>query len=281
MSAVCSWPILTCGATKLDELEPEVREEVEAMAIDMLWNLTGQRFGQCAVTVRPCRRKCYPGDWSPYWPIITRGSGPLLDDTDVTLTTDTGHLLTDDSVGYVIGAHCGRCRGECGCTHVSEVLLPSPILEVQEVLLDGESLDLTAVRVDDYARLVRLDGEWPWCQDLNVADNEVGAWAITYIRGEAVPAGGGLIAGSLAIELAKAFCNDKSCRLPKRVNTIDRQGITIAFIDNFRDLEAGRTGVWEVDSWVANQNNRRTENTVNSPDLQTVRRTTWTASPSS
>ncbi len=213
--------------------------------------------------------------------MITRGSRPLLDDVNVPLTTDGGNLLTDDSVGFVYGAHCGRCLGECGCTHVSEVLLPGPVTEVLEVLLDGEVLDPLSYRVDDWARLVRLDGEWPWCQDLNQPDDGLGAWAITYQRGQPIPAGGGLAAGSLASELAKAFCNDSSCRLPKRVSTVTRQGLTFAIIDDFKNLQAGQTGIWEVDSWVATQMAGKFEGTLNSPDLQKVRRTTWTASLSS
>jgi hypothetical protein len=261
-------------------LSEEARAEVEAMAINFLWKWTGQRFSDCPVTVRPCRRKCAES-WSPYWPIITRGSGPLLDDVDVPLYSPGGGVLTDDSTGYFVGGHCGQCRGECGCTHVSEILLPGPISEVVEVMIDGEPLDLTTVRVDDYARLVRLDGEWPWCQDLNAAEDEPGAWTVTYIRGEVVPPGGGLAAGALACELAKAFCNDNTCRLPKRVNSINRQGISMVFVDNFENLRAGQTGIWEVDSWVATQMSNKTESSLNSPDLQKVRRTTWTASPSS
>lgn len=284
MSELCDWPVLTCGETKLDGLEPPVRAEVEAMAVDFLWRWTGQRFGTCAVTVRPCRRRCYDSGWYPYWPVITRGSGPLLDDADIPLMTDGNTLLTDDSSGYFYGAHCGRCRGECGCTQVSELLLPGPVAEVLEITVDGEVFPLTNARVDDYTRLIRLDGgEWPWCQDLAAADDQPGAFSITYTRGQALPPGAGLVAGSLASELAKAFCNDSSCRLPKRVNNISRQGVTVTFIDNFSDLQAGQTGIWEVDSWVISQmkTNKLTESTLNSPDLQKVRRTTWTASQSS
>lgn len=280
-NTACDWSVLTCGTTKLDELDPEVRAEVEGMAVDALWKWTGRRFGDCPVTVRPCRRRCWDGAWLPYWPIITLGARPLLDDANVPLYTDGGSLLTDGSYGAVFSAHCGRCRGECGCTEISEVVLPGPVTEVLEVLIDGVPLDETTYRVDDYVKLVRLDGEWPICQDLNVADDQEGAWAITYRRNEPVPPGGKLIAGALAIELAKALCNDASCRLPKRVNTLTRQGMTAVFFDTFKDLQAGQTGVWEVDYWVTTQNKPRYESVVNSPDLQKVRRTTWTASPSS
>lgn len=280
MSVVCDWPVVTCGATKLDDLSEEARTEVEAMAVRFLWSWTGQRFGSCPVTVRPCRKSCYGSRWLPYWPVITRGSRPLLDDTDVPLTTDGDTLLTDDSIGSVFGSHCGRCRGECGCGYVPEVLLPAPVQEVLEVWLDGELLPLTSVRVDDYARLVRTDGhDWPICQDLTQPDDGVGAWAVTYVRGQELPAGAGLVAGALASELAKAFCQDSTCRLPKRITAAQRQGLSIVVFDDFKDLKAGRTGLWEVDSWVNEVCTDRTESTLRSPDVQTVRRTTWTASP--
>jgi hypothetical protein len=282
VSSYCDWPVLTCGETKLDSLTAEVRAEVEAMAVTMLFNWTGQRFGSCPVTVRPCRKRCYDRGWSPAWPIITRGNRPLLDDASIPLTDDGDNPLTDDSVGSVYGSHCGRCRGECGCGYVPQVLLPAPVQEVLSVWVDGEELSLEHVRVDDHALLVRTDGyDWPLCQDLTLPDDAVGAWSITYVRGEAVPPGGGLVAGSLASELAKAFCQDASCRLPKRLTSVTRQGLTAVVFDDFRDLKAGRTGIWEVDYWVNNVCTDRSESTLRSPDVQTVRRTTWTGFPSS
>lgn len=249
------------------------------MAVDFLWKWTGQRFGNCEITVRPCKQTCYDGLWS--WPIISLTGAPLLSDTDVPLFTDEDDILTAGSMG-IVGSHCGACRNECSCTVVHEVLLPGPVLEVTEILINGEELPLSMCRIDDYCRLVRLDGrEWPICQDISAAYDAPGAWAVTYRRSQPVPPGGGLAAGALAVELAKAYCNDSSCRLPKRTTTITRQGVTTVFFDSFTDLQAGRTGIWEVDSWVNTQIKPRAEGVVRSPDLRKPRMTTWTYSPTS
>src|SRR3546814_4772015 len=48
-------------------------------------------------------------------------------------------------------------------------------------------------------------------------------------------------AGRLANELAKAACNDKSCGLPQRVQSITRQGVTVAVLDSFDDIDTGHT----------------------------------------
>src|SRR5690606_26066328 len=111
-------------------------------------------------------------------------------------------------------------------------------------------------RVDDELYLVRIDG-----------GRFRSPWEITFLQGEVVPPGGGLVAGILACEYAKALCNDNSCRLPKRVTTVTRQGLTMAMLDNFLDLEKGYTGIREIDDWVTTQNKPKRPSLVTSPDV--------------
>ena len=49
---VCDWPVSYGSCSNVPEDFEEVREEFERMAIDFLWNLTGQRFGTCPEVVR-------------------------------------------------------------------------------------------------------------------------------------------------------------------------------------------------------------------------------------
>lgn len=92
---------------------------------------------------------------------------------------------------------------------------------------------------------------WPTCQRLDLPTTEPGTFAVTYRRGVSVPHGGQVAAWMLACELAKAWCGSDDCALPKRVQTITRQGVTMALLDDGAGLERGRTGIFLVDSWVA------------------------------
>jgi hypothetical protein len=101
---------------------------------------------------------------------------------------------------------------------------------------------------------------------------------VTYVRGVRVPEGGEIAAGVLALELAKAACNDNTCQLPKRMQTMTRQGVTVAMLDSFDDVDKGHTGIWIIDSWVASMTKTPVRPTVLSPDKprHATRRSTWT-----
>lgn len=231
--APCGWEVIGCDDCEaLNNLDPLVREAVEARAVARLWEWTNRRFGPCPVTYRPPHLGC-------------------------------------------------RNPKRCVCQDVSEVLLPGPIFEPIEILIDGEDLDLFRVRVDNYNRLVRIDGgRFPTRQNMGASALELGTWQITYLKGEEVPPGGELVAGTLACEFAKAMCGSEECRLPKRVSSITRQGITLAMLDNFDKLSVGGTGIWEIDDWITTYTtNLRTgpwqRGQVSSPDLPMERITTW------
>jgi hypothetical protein len=212
----CDWEIIECGeCSALTNLEAEIQADVEAWAIDKLWQWTGERFGLCEVTYR--------------------------DDSD----------------------ECCTLRRMYPCP-TTTIRLPGPIAEPISAIIDGEELGPEAFRVDDELYLVRIDG-----------GRFRSPWEITFFQGEVVPPGGGLVAGILACEYAKALCNDNSCRLPKRVTTITRQGLTMAMLDNFLDLEKGYTGIREIDDWVTTQNKPKRPSLVTSPDVPRYRKTTW------
>lgn len=161
---------------------------------------------------------------------------------------------------------CQRCGDTCGCGGVAPLALPGPIFSVVEVVEDGVVLPPEAYSIQNHRYLARLDGRaWAPC-DLE----------ITYQRGAAVPSGGQVAAGVLAKELALAACDDSECRLPQRVQTITRQGVTVAMLDAFDDIEQGHTGIWIIDSWVTSMTKPPARSTVLSPDLprNRYRRTT-------
>ena len=261
MTGPCSWPISYAGCadtTYMDDMDESFRTQVEDMATEFLWRWTGRVFGACPVVVRPCRDHL-AGAWYT-WPRIAYGGG-----------------LSPALIGgkwYNLG--CGSCGGACMCTDGTRVLrLGGPVVDVIKVLIDGVILPDTAWRVDNHSLLVRTDGGvWPSRQNYELAPTEVGTWQVTYTYGIEVPIGGQVAAGILAVEFAKSLCNDATCALPQRIQSITRQGVSMAVLDSFEDVGKGRTGIWLVDSWVASVTAPPRGGRVFSPDVPTRRRQT-------
>lgn len=243
-----------CCTTTLDDesvFPPERLAMLTEWATHYLWSATGERFSDCAVTLRPCARRC--GD---YW-----GGLPSPVRVD----------------GEWVNLSCGSCRGACGCDTVSEVIV-SGVNEIRAINIDGQEFvpEDTAV-VYDRRRIVRIDGEaWPMCQNLSAPTGEPGSWSITVTRGLPVPPGAAWVTGILLCELAKACVGDSTCRLPRRVQTITRNGVTVGFQDMFEGLDSLRTGIFEVDMFIESARSvGYAEPRVLSPDVPRPSVQTW------
>lgn len=217
-SPLDSWQPIWC-----EELSPAaaaVTGDAVKMAADVLWILSGQRFGLCQVTLRPCRNECSGGlgGFDEWWPGV--GSG---------IRTSSGGGPRPwwwNGVWYNI---CGTCFGSCSCTLIDEAFLPAPTREVIEVKLDGVVMDPSRYRVDENRKLVRTDGQlWPMCQDMAAADDQPGTWSVTITVGEDVPLLARRAVGQLAAELAKD-CAGESCMLPYEITSLSRQGVNLSF----------------------------------------------------
>jgi hypothetical protein len=211
------------------------RDRATAIATEIVWRLSGMRFGLCPLVVRPCGRSCEGS--STYY--MAHGTFPVWQPNQV-------------SGGFVncLGDGCG-CASPCSCCAVCEVLLPYPVSSVTSVKVDGILVPPSAYRVDDHRELVRTDGGtcWPRCQNLSLPGTAAGTFEVSYLRGTPVPAGGLAAAGVYACEVLKA-CIGGPCRLPARVQTISREGVTIAVQDTLDFLDKGLTGIPEVDAWI-------------------------------
>lgn len=200
-------------------------------ASQTVWALTGRQYGTCTVTIRPCRKCpnqcCIPGfygDYSfgyPWYPM---------------------HLAD----GTWVNVAC-PCEDECSCTKLCEILLPSPVCSVDEVVIDGVIVDPATYRVDEFRKLVRVGTDcWPTCNDLTKPDTEEGTWSVTVTYGRELPELVRLAAAEFACELIKG-CVGAPCKLPQRLSSITRQGVTVSFLDSFDMLAGGLTGLYLVD----------------------------------
>lgn len=214
---VCSsWCELADVCGDLDAVDGDVLTTMRFVASDILYDLTRRRWpGVCREIVRPCGCDC-------------------------------------------VDVH------RCGCSWLSAVKLGGyPVLNITTVKVDGVELDPTTYRIDDHRWLVRLadaDGSnpgWPCCQRLDLPDSEDRTFSVAYHYGSRPPLGGVTSSAALAYELALSCSSTASskCRLPKRVQSVTRQGVTLAIaIDSFSLFDKGRTGIPEVDLWVASVN---------------------------
>lgn len=264
------WPVIC------DDF-PEIPTSEELMLIDdsidiaaeVLSNRTKRRFGLCELTLRPCRRECWPGSmwgmWAPFWGDASGWGWPF--------PTLAG--------GAWINLGCGSCpNGGCSCATVHETVLPYPVADIIRVKIDGSVLPSTAYKVDNGRLLVRVDGQdWPRCNDLNLEDTQVGTWSVTAMYGIAVPKLGQLAAGQLASAVFKACTGAKDCPLPATtIRQITRQGVTKVFFDAVDAFKRGKTGLYWPDLFIHTYNPSGSGN-ASIFDIDGPRRRTTTIPP--
>lgn len=248
-----------CNGYDIDSL---LLDETMQMASDILFNLTSKKYrGTCTETVRPlARRRAEPG-WSRWWP-------------------SSSYYATGAFASGRDYCACNR-SSDFGCGTIPEFPLPGRPVHPASVEVTIDGAPFTEFRVDDHYKLVRTDGNgWPCCQDLLLADTEVGTWSVTYDYGLNPPRGGLLAAALLGTQLYLAIpdapgVGTNLSLLPKRVTSISRQGITLAVIDPLTLFQDGLTGIPFVDVWVANEKlaDSRRPATVHVPGRgRTVRR---------
>lgn len=265
---VCDpWPVDLCCDLP-DDLDPALIARWQAVASQLLWRLSGRRWGpSCPITVRPCRRSCLDSQ------VAVTYSGP-----------QTGgwmpYLGRDGQ--WRNASVCGCAPSGCSCTELCEVRLDGPVYDVVSVVVDEEELIPEAYRVDSANRLVRTDGQcWPACQDMEAPCGTVDTVCVTYRLGLPLDASAIAAVSELTCELIKA-CPEAGgacgpCRLPATATRVVRQGIEIERADPTLLFQEGRTGLPIVDLWLYSVNPYRLDSPsrVYSPDYRRPRQTTW------
>lgn len=227
MNVNCEWPI-DRGCLPQPPEDPEARaahnvrlQAAVDTAVQVLWAFTGRQFGCQTLVARP-----RPGWDDPVW---------------------------DD---YMPVQHNGRWTSAPCSTRPdgpTQIVLPGPVASVLSVEVEGATIDPSSYRLEG-DRLYRIGGlDWP-AQDLTRPLGEPGTWSVTYRRGVEPPAGAGTVVGQLALEFWNVCEPGKPCRLPKRWQTVTRQGVSVTKADPTDILASGRTGLAEIDTWVAAHN---------------------------
>lgn len=185
-----------------------------------------------------------------------------------------------DVATYLVWALSGRRFGVCTVTvrpaadmwwcGPHGVMLAGPVVAVTQVLIDGQIVPPGEYRQEG-SILYRTAGQsWPTAQDLSEDPSEAGTWQITYQRGVRVPAAGNWAVTAMARELLEAMIGGPgSCpRIPARAQSVVREGVAIQLVDPATFIDNGRTGVTEVDMFLAavNPNQLAAPPLVWSPD---------------
>lgn len=246
-----SWEPLWCCKlpTQQDHPDVDVEELIEqavTAAAEVLYSFTGQRFGLCELTLRPCRRDCWDRSWPGFgdgwWEWTTGGVWPRP------------ALIG----GAWFNLVCAGCPGGCSCSPLSEALLPGPVHAITQVKLDGQVLtEGVDYRLDESRRLVRLGGHWPICQHMDRDDDQQGTWSVTAQFGEELPTSGRMALGELACAFLDACLGEDCPPALRPVQQLVRQGVSLTFLDPNRVFASGRTGLTHVDLFISAFNRHR------------------------
>lgn len=234
------------------------------LAAFTVYSLTGRQFGTVTLTLRPCNAPLLPPLYQVYPVNLINPWG-----------TDEGNSYYPLYIQNGVWHNAG-CRGINCCGATCEVVLPRTV-SIISVTVDGATVDPTAYRIDNGYLLVRTDGAcWPQCQDLDKDLGGTETWAVEGVFGRTVPAEALDAVSILACELGKAI-KGQPCRLPQRMQSLSRQGVTVQFPAVNTYLDRGLTGLNEVDQLVVQFNPGRLAQSpqVFSMDQSPNRITTW------
>jgi len=242
------------------------RDLAVRLAAFTVYSLTGRQFGTQTLTLRPCNAPGLPPLYQTYPVNLINPWG-----------TDEGNSYYPLYIQNGVWHNAG-CRGINCCGATCEVELPR-VVSITSVLIDNATVDPTAYRVDAGCLLVRTDGAcWPQCQDYdkNPGVGVTNTFVVNGVFGAPVPQEALDACSLLACEIGKAIAG-QPCRLPQRMQSLSRQGVTVQFPAPGSYLDRGLTGLNEVDQLVVQFNpNRLTQSPkVFSMDMSPDRRTTW------
>lgn len=118
----------------------------------------------------------------------------------------------------------------------------TPIVDIISIKYDGEELNPTDFWVINSTYLQRRDRT---CWDLSKG------LEITYTAGVNPPEAGKAAAVMLANEFILAMEDPNQCGLPSRmITSVSRQGLDYTILDPQDFLDNGRTGIYEIDTFI-------------------------------
>lgn len=216
-----------------DRVTDDVWERLLLQASEIMWALSGRRWygGGCeeTATLRSFPPSAGAADW-PYHASWGRCG-----------CWRYGTWLGGAYYAPAVGAYPGIEHPR----PVAVRLPRNPVTSIVEVADGADIVDPADYRLTRSGWLERLDGSWAVCGDVTT---------ITYRFGEPPPEGGVQAVVAYAVQLMLDLVGDSACRLPARVTSITRQGISMTMLDPMDFIPNGKTGLYLVDLWLASVN---------------------------
>lgn len=227
---------------------PETIERWRLVAAELLYALTGNRFGpSCPVTVRPCRKQCAEGFSS----FLFQGQSVM----------STGPWIPYMRNGEMYNASMCGCTSDCHCgPELCEVFLPGPVYDIVSVDVDGAVVDPATYGILDGRFLVRSSATpedaaggncWPSCQDMSLVPGQPNTFTVVYRTGIPLTALGVAALSELTAHYIRG-CDGCGCGVStnKNLSRLSRQGVDLQFVDPQQVLEDGRTGIPIADQFI-------------------------------
>lgn len=199
-----------------DTIDPTgvATNEAIAKASYILYKLTGEK---------------YPGTYTSTDVISTRSSGGNYSTKPA--------LVNGSMYNFPAGASNNR----------ELYMRQTPVLSVQEVIENNRVLLPTEYTLRNNRYIVK-NPPLRWIID---PVNEI---QVTYTHGTPPPRAGKAAATRLANEFILWNMGSEKCALPERITSVARQGISFAILDPQDFIGQGRTGIYEVDAFIAASN---------------------------
>lgn len=233
-------------------MTPDVLDSAAGIASEILYALSGRQFngGGASAVVRPAAT---PRGLRPW------GIGGLA---GMGWYSSSWGACGSQMMG--VPGQYGWFDAHATCPKPPEIQLGAyPVSSITEVLIDGVLIPDDEYRLDDDRTLVRTLPTasstptqrygWPVCQRDDLPATQPGTFQVSFTYGRIPPRGGIQAAKVLAQQIALAAVGQTN-RLPARVTTVTRQGITAVALDTQDLVQLGRTGLFEVDLWVKTVN---------------------------
>lgn len=238
---VCPWPVDSgCFDDEWEsDFDDVLKTRAVALASSTLERLTAYRVSECTTILRPCSRAC---GWGSMRNEFRHWAGAY----------EFGPYNWD---GTWYNA-CGCNNNSCGHTATNTVWLPTPMGGVEEVKINGTTLEEDVdYWVQDNALIAKGATVWPLTQDLTLPTSEPNTFSIEFHNAIRPDDTAAYACGLLAVQFARACADGKGkCSLPKNVISVVRQGVSFTLPTG--SFPGGETGIREVDAFIALYNPR-------------------------
>lgn len=172
-----------------------------------------------------------------------------------------------------------RISRPCGACDFRIDLGLWPVVSLTGVRMDGVDQDLSDFHIDEFHYLVRSTPPEAWPSNTNTWAESGGAYdtsddgfvfEVTFEYGIEVPSILERATRALACELLSSSCGVGECKLPERVTSVSRRGLTMEVASSTDLLRDGMTGIFAVDMAVKTLNPSKLQSPtfVWTPDLQ-------------